>query len=102
MKEGIRGFASVSGTFGPVDPIHLGNPGYNEAEYQLHRLFGACVRYPRPATNISSRINGTDGLIGVVLPIVDKLKFPKALDNAIKLTLTADGFPQFRVLGWHR
>jgi hypothetical protein len=27
VKEGTRGFASVSATFGLVDPVHLGNPG---------------------------------------------------------------------------
>ena len=27
MKEGIRGFASVSAAFRPAGPIHLGNPG---------------------------------------------------------------------------
>jgi Transposase DDE domain len=52
VKEGFRGLFSVSAAFGSVDPIHLGNPGWNlDRERNVaERLVGRLKDYRRVAT----------------------------------------------------
>ena len=38
VKEGVRGFVSVSAAFGPAGPIHLGNPGSKSYFSRILRL----------------------------------------------------------------
>jgi len=57
---------------------------YNDAEMTLHKMFGACIFLPIDTYEISSRINGTEGLAVVIRATAAKLiPNPDILESVI-------------------
>lgn len=65
---------------------------YNEAEAQLHRCFGACIFPPIPFYELSSRMNGTEGICDVISMTAKRLNLPPNTLEAIQLAISSDGF----------
>jgi hypothetical protein len=71
---------------------------YNEAEAVLHRLLGACIDYPGSYYDVSSRINGVDGLREIVMSAVKKFGLTAEILSSVDLCLTGEGFSNLKTL----
>ena len=73
---------------------------YNDAEHALHQAFQSCIRFAGDARHITSRINGTHGLVAIIeahaqrVAEIDSRK--KSLRENIELSLSKDGFSQIK------
>ena len=69
MKGEIRDFASISAAFGPVDPIHLENPGGNSVIlYPVGSPSATAAPRPFPLTYVSRRmiiVSATTAIRGI-------------------------------------
>jgi hypothetical protein len=69
---------------------------YNEAENALHHVFAACIQYPAPY-EVSSRINGIDGIIQIIRCATPHFKLPQDMLESIEFALGGEGFSQLKV-----
>jgi hypothetical protein len=65
---------------------------YNDAEAGLHRVAGACFDYPGPNYSVTSRINGTDGLVAIIGGAVTAMGLPDPTKKLFSKTLAEEGF----------
>ena len=65
---------------------------YNDAESVLHRVVGACFNCGGSFCAVTSRINGTDGLIEIILEAATSMGLPEATIKLFKGTLLENGF----------
>jgi hypothetical protein len=54
---------------------------YNDAEGALHRLTGACLGLDASNNSVTSRINGTDGLVAIIHETVDAIGLPNCFKH---------------------
>src|SRR3954462_6110254 len=66
---------------------------YNDAEDVLHRLAGACINFPGNSYSVTSRINGSDGIISVIYDALASIALPTGSVDIFKTTLSEEGFP---------
>lgn len=69
---------------------------YNDTETELNELFGVIVDFPGQAHELSSRINGTDGLCELIKLGVAALGFDDDFKKEVELTIGSDGFSQLK------
>ena len=62
---------------------------YNDVEAGLHRLFGNAVKFRGSYYEISTRINGTEGLIAIIKHVAEKSKFPDEDLRTLDFTLSS-------------
>jgi hypothetical protein len=63
---------------------------YNETEEALHRLAGACLQYAGSSLAVTSRINGTDGLVAIIQESVASMSLQSG--KIFDKTLAEHGF----------
>lgn len=71
---------------------------YNDAESALHRLAGACLQYAGPYYSVTSRINGTDGLIAIIQEAVASIGMPQPTAELFNITIANEGFAFLKTL----
>lgn len=70
---------------------------YNGCETMLHSAVANCIEYRGNTREITSRINGTDGLIAIIMATIPRLFSVEGPDcEAIKATLEQDGFSRLK------
>lgn len=68
---------------------------YNEAEGNLHLLTGSFLGYHGPYLEVTSRINGTEGLIALILSVLPKYNLaPEVLESFT--SALQEGFPTLK------
>jgi hypothetical protein len=71
---------------------------YNDAEHVLHRVVGACLEYAGPFYSVTSRINGTDGLIALVHESAAAMGLSQHVAKIFSVTLSEHGFAYLKGL----
>lgn len=73
---------------------------YNEAQSELHKLAGSAFAFVSigPAYAVTSRINGTDGLIQIIKQAVEALQLPEEQSKLFDAALSEEGFPNLKKL----
>ncbi len=70
---------------------------YNGCEHILHNAVGHCIEYRGNTRDITTRINGTEGLIAIIVSTSPRLLGVEPPDHeAIKATLEQDGFSRLK------
>ncbi len=71
---------------------------YNDAEFALHRLTGACLITAMSTYSITSRINGTEGLIAIIRESVKGMALSPVVVNMFEVSIAEQGFPYLKGL----
>lgn len=69
---------------------------YNDAEQELHNIVSTCIHYDGNAREITSRINGIDGIIAIVKASSTTWKLPSDTQAVVDTALA--GFGQLKTL----
>ena len=70
---------------------------YNGCEHVLHNAVGHCIEYRGNKRDITSRINGAEGLIAIIVATSPKMFGVESPDHeAIKATLEQEGFSKLK------
>jgi hypothetical protein len=66
---------------------------YNEMQRELHKLAGSCLGFIGigPAYNVTSRINGTDGLLAIISGAVIAIEIPEEQAKLFNTALSGFG-----------
>src|SRR3712207_2043571 len=93
-QRGVR-LQNVLANFTPEQLAGIGAVmmTYNEAETVLHEMIGVCVDFPGDTHEVVSRINGTEGMIELVLLAGPLFGIDR---NQISETLKAQGFSHLK------
>ncbi len=95
-----RGGARLALTLSNFSPSQLAGIGsvamtYNEAEAVLHEFVGLCLGYPGDSVEVTSRINGTEGLVALAVSAGKALGL---LATDLKPTFAEHGFTYLKTL----
>ena len=71
---------------------------YNDAEDILHRVAGACMNFPGNSYSVTSRINGTEGIINIIYDALASIPLPTGSITIFEKTLSEEGFPYLKGL----
>ncbi|MGO9547186.1 MAG: hypothetical protein ACLPPF_20630 [Rhodomicrobium sp.] len=69
---------------------------YNDAEQEVHHAFGESLWFPANPKEISGRINGIDGLCGLIKAAAQSLNLPEDTMKAIDYAVSGEGFTQLK------